>query len=694
MSDQAILEVFHNEAREIIENIETELVSLEESYDSEKVNTLFRYFHTLKGSSGIAGLMEVSEFTHEIESLLDRVRSEEIQVTPSLIDTVLASVDLVKVMIFDEDQADGLSSQKEKILTFIGKNSDEVTDSSRPLPQKRKLNYFRVKINFKDNVFEYGIDPLMIIEDLVTVGTVIEEKIYRSRVPALDEINPEKCYLSWMYIIGTKHTKKKINEIFLFVFDDNDIEITDITEDYREDITSDVNEEKKIGNILVQKGLITEDELLFALSNMKKEEKVGKALVRLKLVTEKDIEKALGVQVEVRKKIESTTIRVERAKLDGIMNLLGEIVIGQSSIVRFADELDEDKAYALKNSLYGLNRSTRQFQEQIMAMRMIPVGPTFSQFKRFVRDTSRQIGKEIRLEIMGKETELDKTVIEEITDPLKHMIRNSIDHGIESTEERIKLGKDPTGIITLNAYHQEGCIFIEISDDGKGLDADELRSIAVSKGIIAKDKELTEDESYALIFKPGFSTANAVGDLSGRGVGMDVVKSNIDALRGSVQIITEKNRGTTFRIKLPLTLAIIDGMLIKVGKSVYIVPLLSILESIRPRKEDVKTIKGQGEVVMVRNEYISLIRLYKYFDQVPAFENPWEALVVIVESNGEKLALMIDDLIGQQQIVIKSLDNTVTKDRSISGAAILGDGNVSLIIDIHGLLSEISSLRG
>jgi len=329
-----------------------------------------------------------------------------------------------------------------------------------------------------------------------------------------------------------------------------------------------------------------------------------------------------------------------------------------------------------------------------MAMRMIPVGPTFSQFKRFVRDTSRQIGKEIRLEIMGKETELDKTVIEEITDPLKHMIRNSIDHGIESTEERIKLGKDPTGIITLNAYHQEGCIFIEISDDGKGLDADELRSIAVSKGIIAKDKELTEDESYALIFKPGFSTANAVGDLSGRGVGMDVVKSNIDALRGSVQIITEKNRGTTFRIKLPLTLAIIDGMLIKVGKSVYIVPLLSILESIRPRKEDVKTIKGQGEVVMVRNEYISLIRLYKYFDQVPAFENPWEALVVIVESNGEKLALMIDDLIGQQQIVIKSLDNTVTKDRSISGAAILGDGNVSLIIDIHGLLSEISSLRG
>ncbi|MDA3900769.1 MAG: chemotaxis protein CheA [Spirochaetes bacterium] len=695
MSDQIILEVFHNEAREIIENIESELVSLEESYDHEKVNSLFRYFHTLKGSSGIAGLTEVSEFTHEIESLLDRVRSEEIEVTSRLIDTILASVDLVKVMIFDEDQNDNFQLQKEKILTFIGKTpaSSSNRDGDSPTPQKRKMNYFRVKITFKEDVFEYGIDPLLIIEDLTAIGTVVEEKIYRSRVPALDEINPQKCYLSWMFIIGTKYNRRKLDEIFIFVFDDNDIEITDITEDYNEDITHDINDDKKIGNILVHKGFITEDELLYAMQNTKGEEKIGQALVRLKLVSEKDIQNALGLQVEVRKKIESTTIRVERAKLDGIMNLLGEIVIGQSSIVRFADELDEDKAYALKNSLYGLNRSTRQFQEQIMAMRMIPVGPTFSQFKRFVRDTSKQIGKEIRLEIKGKETELDKTVIEEIADPLKHMIRNSIDHGIESIQERTDRGKYPTGVITLNAYHQEGSIFIEISDDGKGLDVNELKEIAINKGLIAKEKEITDDEVYALIFKPGFSTSNSVGDLSGRGVGMDVVKSNIDSLRGSVQILTEKGAGTTFRIKLPLTLAIIDGMLIKVGQCVYIIPLLSIIESIQPKKEEVKTIKGQGEVVLVRNEYITLIRMYKFFDQKPMFENPWEALVVIVESNGEKLALMIDDLIGQQQIVIKSLDTNVTNNRSISGAAILGDGNVSLIIDIHGLLYEISALR-
>lgn len=693
-TDPEILEIFHNEAKELLENIESELVQLEEFYSKETVNSLFRYFHTLKGSSGIAGLVEVSEFTHEIETLLDKFRNDEVGVTSELIDAILGSIDLIKIMIFSPESVSIDFEDKKNILIATINSASGEASSHSPVSietsDSSRFSFYRIKIKFREDIFEFGIDPLMILEDIVEIGELLEFKVDRSALPSLEKMDPQKCYLSWFIVVKTKEHVQKLDEIFLFVRDDNTIEVTDVSSQYQEDLSENVHEDKKLGEILIKKGLITEDELMSVLNTKAPNQQLGKALVKSKLVTEADIQNALGLQVEVRKKIESATIRVETNKLDNLLNLLGEIVIGQSSISRFVEELDDDKAYAMKNSLYALNRSTRQFQEQIMQMRMIPIGPTFSQFKRFVRDTARQNGKEIKLVTRGNETELDKTVVEEITDPLKHMIRNAIDHGIESTEERMKCGKVSSGTITLNAYHQEGSIFIEVSDDGKGLDAQRIREVAVDKGVVAKDKELTIDETYSLIFKPGFSTSQAVGDLSGRGVGMDVVKSNIDSLRGAVKIISRQGEGTTFRVKLPLTLAIIDGMLIRVGSHVYIIPLLSIIESIQPTREDVKTIKGQGEVVMVRNEYVPLLRLHDYFDLEPVYQNPWEALLVIVESNGEKLAVMIDDLIGQQQIVIKSLDSYITSNKSVSGAAILGDGDVALILDIHGLLTDIS----
>ncbi len=382
-------------------------------------------------------------------------------------------------------------------------------------------------------------------------------------------------------------------------------------------------ENQRIGDILVQKGVITQKELDDVLAVQDQQNrKLGDILVEKGLASEKDLQKALGIQNEIRKKIENSTVRVDTIKLDNLMNLLGEIVIGQSAISRIADELDDEKGYVLKNALYGLDRITREFQEQIMSIRMIPVGPTFTQFKRFVRDSAHQLGKSIRLEVRGNETELDKTVIEKISDPLKHMIRNAIDHGIETPEQRREKGKAEEGLVLLNAYHQEGNVYIEVSDDGQGLDLNRIRQKAREKGLLGKDEEVSEDRLLNFIFMPGFSTAAQVGELSGRGVGMDVVRNDISALRGSVEIRTGKDQGTLFRIKLPLTLAIIEGMLCRVGHNVYIIPLLSIVESIQPKQEEVQTVKGQGEVVLVRGEYVSLVRLYSYFGVNGQYTNP------------------------------------------------------------------------
>ena len=491
-------------------------------------------------------------------------------------------------------------------------------------------------------------------------------------------------------MLKTKKGLEDVMNVFLFVREDNPVKVEEVTSEFVKAADEKLMTDRKLGEILVGRGIITEEELAEAIDSQAKENrKLGDIVVEKGYATEKDVRYALGEQEKIRVKMETGTVRVDTTKLDRLMNLLGEIVIGQSSISRLADELDDEKSFRLKNALYGLDRTTREFQEQIMAIRMIPIGPTFEQFRRFVRDASQAAGKEIRLEIEGRETELDKTVIEKIGDPLKHMIRNAIDHGLETPEDRMAAGKDRAGTIRLRAYHQEGSVYIEIRDDGRGINKEKLRAKAIQKELIKAEDELSENKLLALIFVPGFSTADTVGDLSGRGVGMDVVKTNIDALRGVVEIESREGEGSVFRIKLPLTMAIIDGMLVRVGTQVYIVPLLSIVESMQPKREDVKTVEGKGEVLKVRDEYVTLVRLYDMFHIHADQANPWESLVVIVESGGDRVGIMVDDLLGQHQTVIKSLDKGITESRAVSGAAILGDGSVALIMDIHGLIGEI-----
>ncbi|MCX7679718.1 MAG: chemotaxis protein CheA [Spirochaetes bacterium] len=697
MAENTIRDVFLEEAKEILRHLETDLIQLEENPNDDVVHRIFRYVHTIKGSAGISGFEDVYGFAHQLENMLDAVRNKQIPITKPLVDLLLESADWIAEAIYESPDFDRQKLLLEKLESYqisCAEGESKLADERRNTVPSAEIRYFRIHLSFRSNIFENGIDPLAIIEDLVSLGSVENMRVHSEKLPPFMEMDPEKCYLEWTILLKAHCPPKKIEEVFLFVKDDNVISIEDVTDDFAVFEGGKIElKERKIGEILVRRGILTEAELDEVLAiQHKTNKKIGDIIIEKGFADEKSVRQALGDQRKIQTRIQATTVRVETKKLDTLLNLLGEIVISQSSIARIADELEEEHGYRLKNALYGMDRITREFQEQIMAIRMIPIGPTFEQFRRFVRDVAVEVGKEIKLEIRGGETELDKTVIEQINDPLKHMIRNAIDHGIESPLERERCGKNRVGTIVLNAYHQEGNVFIEIIDDGRGIDKEAVRRKAIERGIIKGDEELTDRQLQEIIFLPGFSTATSVGELSGRGVGMDVVRTNIEALRGTVEIYSIPGKGTTFRIKLPLTLAIIEGMIVRVGKNVYIIPLLSIVESLQPKKETLKTVEGKGEVILVRDEYVPLVRLYEHFNIAADCVNPWESLVVVVESGKTKIGIMVDDLVGQQQIVIKSLDHFITKSRALSGAAIMGDGTVALIIDVHGLVGEIVSV--
>ena len=698
---ETLKDIFRKEAAEILTGLENDLLVLEEHWDAELVNRIFRYLHTLKGSSGMAGFKEVNEFTHKLENLLDAMRTEKPADPRGVIDLLLEGSDWIKASMADDDAGDeALARRKELLLGRAerltsppggpgGGRETAAPGAGKPgVEGGGNVRSYRIRVRFNEGIFKSGIDPLMIIEDLAALGEVETRRIDHARLPSLADMDPEKCYLAWDLTLRTGRPLSEVEGVFLFVRDDCKLRIEETAG--RTGKKSIHSELKPIGEILLEEGALTEGELDDVLNRQAEtDRRLGDLAVEKGYATKGDIKRALGEQEQAKRTIESDTVRVETVKLDTLLNLLGEIVIGQSAISRIAGDLDEENSFRLKNALYSVDRVTREFQEQILLIRMIPIGPSFERFRRFVRDQSRSIGKEIRLEIEGGETELDKTVIERISDPLKHMIRNAIDHGLETPQERAASGKPETGTVSLRAYHQQGNVFIEVSDDGRGMDRAKIRAKAESMGLLRPGEEVSDQRLLPFLFLPGFSTADRVGDLSGRGVGMDVVKTNIDSLRGSVEIETRPGKGSTFRIKLPLTLAIIDGMLVRVGENVYILPLLSIVESMQPKREDISTVKEKGEVVLVRDEYLSLVRLYELFGVTPEFRDPWNSLVVIVEAGMSRVGMMIDELMGQQQIVIKSIENYITHSRAVSGAAILGDGKVALIIDVHGLVEEL-----
>ncbi|MEK9766063.1 MAG: chemotaxis protein CheA, partial [Thalassolituus sp.] len=390
---------------------------------------------------------------------------------------------------------------------------------------------------------------------------------------------------------------------------------------------------------------------------------------------------------------EGSSIRVSIDKVDSLINMVGELVITQSMLGQLGQEFDLSRLAKLREGLSQLEQNTRELQESVMKIRMMPISFAFSRFPRLVRDLGNQLGKKVLLETIGEQTELDKTVMEKISDPLVHLVRNSMDHGLETTEKRIAAGKSEEGTITLNAYHQGGNIVIEIADDGAGLNEDKILQKAVEKGLVPESTHLTPEEIHQLIFLPGFSTADAVSDISGRGVGMDVVRRNIQALNGTIEVKSHRGVGSTFTIRLPLTLAILDGQLVKVCNETYIFPLVSIVESIQIQPSALNHVTGSQYVMQLRDEYIPIVRLDTIFGLREKDDHNEEMMLVVVEGDNEKIGIVVDDLLGQQQVVIKSLEQNYRKVSGISGATILGDGTVALIIDISSIGRNIVPVK-
>jgi two-component system, chemotaxis family, sensor kinase CheA len=443
----------------------------------------------------------------------------------------------------------------------------------------------------------------------------------------------------------------------------------------------------KLGEILVTQAGVPQEEIEAALQ---KQKRVGEILVEDKVVTAEQVTRALETQAAAGPKGDAASIRVHTEKVDKLVNLVGEMVITQSMLAQIVSRFSADQLPRLHEAVEAMERHTRDLQERVMAVRMQPIKTVFGRFHRLVRDLAGTLGKHIRLEVTGEETELDKTVIDRIGDPLTHLVRNCVDHGVEPPDARTAAGKPAQGMVSLHAFHQGGSIFIEVRDDGRGLDTARIRRKALESGLTKEGDALTDEQAYALIFRPGFSTAERVTDVSGRGVGMDVVQRNIVGLGGQVAIASAPGRGTTFTIKLPLTLAILDGLSVLVGDETYIIPLVNITESIRPKAGQVQSIVGEGEVVNVRGRVLPIVRLHEVLGVVPRVLDPTESLLVLVENGREEVALLVDELVGQHQVVIKSLETNYRRVDGVSGATIMGDGRVALILDIAGLVRMAS----
>lgn len=687
-------EVFIDESFEGLEAMESELLNLEPGdVDSEIINTIFRAAHSIKGGSGTFGFMAIADFTHVLETLLDQIRNGERQLESSHVDLLLKSVDCLRGMLSaiqndepqESEEAQALKVQFEAILSgevaaspepeSAPTSSNTATDAQSS--EENVITIWEIIFAPEPHLFRTGNEPLFLFEDLESLGE-ITVTAGLDKLPELGNLQAEDSYLSWTITLDSNASEERIKEVFEWVEDDADIQITKKAQFdamFTEASVEEVQTEPQATAEMPAPTVEAEPQVAAPTT-----ETVTSAAVKTP-AAKKVADKAPA-------KSDSGSIRVGTDKIDSLINMVGELVITQAMLNELGDteEFDQSKLQALQEGLAQLSHNTRDLQESVMRIRMLPISFVFSRFPRLVRDISQKLYKQVELKLIGEQTELDKTVMEKISDPMVHLVRNSLDHGLETPEERLAAGKGEVGTVTLNAYHQGGNIVIEIIDDGRGLNTAKIKEKALANGLISEDDDLTDDEINELIFQPGFSTADEVSDLSGRGVGMDVVKRNINALNGTVEVASVPNQGSTFTIRLPLTLAILDGQLITVGNNVYIIPLVSIVESLQIDISKVNSVGGGMDVLRLRDEYIPIMRLHDLFNHQEANKQLENGLLVVVESDNEKVGLLVDDLLAQQQFVIKSLEANYKKVDGISGATILGDGNVSLIVDISGLI--------
>jgi two-component system chemotaxis sensor kinase CheA len=730
------LQIFSEESSELLQQSEYILLKLEdEPHSDELINDLFRTIHTIKGSAGLFGFDDVVAFTHVAESVMGQLRDKEISFDDDLMGLLLDSRDQISQLVahvLDDAKlpiSDTLRKTGERLLKKLNKylaiktpitpsglTSQSVTGTLTDIEtglgstesERVGNDYWHISVRFNRNVLADGMDPLSFLRYLNQVGHYISMTTLLTDLPLLEDINPEESYLGFEISLDSSGSKESIAEVFEFVKEDCQLHILpprSILSGYTSLIDALPEENMAIGEILVASGALTKDELLEALEyqnvhtitetidndkavNIQSKPLLGDVLVEKNMTDISTVDAALKKQEKTKesKNAEQQTVRVNAEKLGDLINLVGELVISSAHTELKAKQTEQAE---LLETAENLTRLVEEIRDATLSLRMVQIGDTFNRFKRVVRDISKELGKNVDLQISGGDTELDKTVVEKISDPLMHLIRNSMDHGIEKPNARTAVGKSETAVIKLEAYHDSGSIVLKISDDGAGLNPDILIAKAIENGLISAKQQLTAPEIQRLIFAPGFSTAKEVTNISGRGVGMDVVNKNIEALRGQISVDSELGIGTNFTIRLPLTLAIIEGFQVQVGKASYVIPLDLIEECIELDEQYAK----KGEYVDLRGEVMPYLHLSEVFNDGSDSDSNIDRKgkrdnIVVVQYAGQKAGLVVDELLGEHQTVIKPLGKIFQNLKGISGATILGSGEVAMIIDVPALFGR------
>lgn len=640
-------QTYYEECSENLQIMESGMLNLSEG-DLEQINVIFRAAHSIKGGSGTFGFDDIAAFTHKLETLLDELRKGWRPVDKDVIGLLLESVDCLREMI--RASQNGTALNEERVLS-LSNRYEQLSGSGAPPAEVQNScdetgasgGWF-IRFKPKPHLFQTGNDPALIFRALQDLGG-LEVKTDTSSIPPFSEMDPELCSLRWELTLRGNVGREQIAELFEWVEGDCELDISPLVE--------------------IRDGGVP-----------------SSPASRTPMAAPGQQERRSGAD-----RRQDASIRVSTDKIDALINTVGELVITQAMLSQLGENFDIKKLDKLRDGLDQLERNTHELQESVMRIRMLPISFAFSRFPRLVHDLSQKLGKKVDLEMVGEQTELDKTVMEKIGDPLVHLVRNSLDHGIETPEERVAVGKPETGVIRLSAYHKGGNICIEISDDGKGINRERLLRKGREAGAVGPEEELSDERILDLIFLPGVSTAEEVSDLSGRGVGMDVVRRNIRELQGQIEVHSREGQGTTVLIRLPLTLAILEGQLVRIGAESCIIPLVSIVESLQLESRNISVVGGRGEIYTLRGAHIPVIRLADVFGFGQASDESSGSLMVVVESDGERVGVVVDELLGQQQVVIKSLETNFKPVEGISGATILGDGAVALIIDIGGLIA-------
>ncbi len=700
---------FFEECAELLASTEQNLADLESgSYENDTLHAIFRAVHSIKAGAGAFAFERMVAFTHKFENLLDELRENRLPTDPKMVETLFRGFDVLADLIGfaqnGEAPDDGYGQDVlEAIESYLSETTEIVCDkveldAEKTLPESTQensiadnencdsRNHFRIEFTPKPAMYRHANEPLLIIRELRQLGD-IESSIDVSRVPHLNALEPEDAYFSWVFDLRTDYCRDDVDEVFEFVIDDCDLTI--VTLDAADQILS----------VDVSPGHSdSDDDFGFFVDEANLAKGVTSVVGDVKPTKGDEPKTVMSPEPQKRSNSgapmvpgsstgpKTTSIRVDVERVDRLVNMVGELVITQSMLSQEVEGMDSAQTSRVGTGMAELSMHIRELQENVMAIRMQPVKSVFSRMPRIVRDVSKKLGKKVKLITVGETTEVDKTVIEELADPLTHMIRNSLDHGLETPEERLAAGKHEEGTIRLSAEHRGGRIIIEIIDDGRGINRPKVLELAKEKGVIAEDAVLADDEIDNLIFAPGFSTADEVTDLSGRGVGMDVVRRNIQSLGGRVSVQSHPGDGTIFRLTLPLTLAVLDGMIVGVAGCKYVVPINNIIETVRPAKRDIEQLVNGSMVVRIRGDYIRIIPVGRIFGHRGGIQDPSEGLVILVEADGGKIVgLLVDELAGQQQVVIKSLEANYRAVAGVASATILGNGSVCLILDIDRL---------